>query len=458
VTDARIVGPFALAEVIGEGKCTGLYRAIRVDGARSPRQVAIRAALDPGDQTATDRVHREYEILRVLDDPRIPKVYGHYPELGAMAMGFVDGVTLADIIHASTRDWIALEPATALDIGIEIAHALRHAHSVRFGTGSRIVHGHLGPQRIRLQPSGEVMLVGLGAASRGRHPAYTAPEVARGARPTRASDQWSLGATLMEMLLGERLYTGRSAANEAAEEGNTHHWMDRLDRHHPAVSLALRTMLAPRPEDRFSSEPEMLKALLTASRRIGGTVHRRHMVAQTLLHADKLDAMRPARPPVTPLPLPSFLGDRDPEVLDAHTPNPDSEVWTMSNDTDTDAGTAAPPPPEPQVQFEVGLDPDPPAGKVDIPIDGQAIEPTPTPAVQPTAKRTEDTEVTAALSTPSATEPTDDLEATAPIAITDPQASSAPEPTAAYLPSEIIGMVAGAAMIGLGIWYCLKVL
>ena len=455
MSTVRTVGPFALAEVIGEGKRTGLYRAVRVDGARSPRQVAIRAALDPTDPTAADRIHREYEILRVLDDPRIPQAYGHYPEAAALAMGFVDGITLADIIIAASRDWVTLEPATALDIAIEVAHALRHAHAVRFGTGSRIVHGHLGPQRIRLEPTGAVVLVGVGAASRGRHPAYCAPEVASGGLPTRASDQWSLGATLTEMLLGERLYSGRQAPEDAAKSGEVRLWLDRLDRRHPEVSPAVRKMLAKHPDDRFQSEPEMLKALLSASRRMGGTVHRRHLVAQVLIHADKLDAMRPDRPPVTPLPLPQTLGPRAPEVMEGHAPHPEHEVWSMTDDTrdapppvESEPEADGPPAPTP---VEVSMDLDPPPQAIDIPIDG------PDEVVA-----TEATELIADESDQPPAEPqvasNPDMEATAPLFDPNEEADHGPEPTAPFLPSEVIGMVAGVAMIGLGIWYCLKVL
>jgi serine/threonine protein kinase len=393
-------------------------------------------------------VLREYEVLRVLDDPRIPRVYGHYPDLSAMAMGFVDGITLADIIHAASQDWISLEPATALDIAIEAAHALRHAHSMRFGTGSRIVHGHLGPQRIRLDPTGSVVLVGLGAAPHGRHPAYTAPEIARGALPTRAADQWSLGATLTEMILGERLYTGRRSPEDAAEEGDVRPWMDRVDRGHPEIGPALRKMLAKHPDDRFQSEPEMLKALLSASRRVGGTVHRRHLVAQVLIHSDKLDAMRPPRPPVTPLPLPPSLGARAPEVIADHAPHPEPEVWSMTDDTpDTPVPEASTP-----IEVTLDLDLDPPAGTMDIPIDGPELPPEP-----PQPSTPEPSPAPASEAAPPDSE-RPDLDPTAPLVSADPLSQSAPEPTAAFLPSEIIGMVAGAAMIGLGIWYCLRVL
>lgn len=476
------MGPFALAEVIGEGKRTGLYRAVRVDGTRSPRQVAIRAALDPSDPTAADRVHREYEILRVLDDPRIPKAYGHYPESAAMAMGFVDGITLADIIIAASRDWVTLEPATALDIAIEVAHALRHAHAVRFGTGSRIVHGHLGPQRIRLEPTGAVVLVGIGAATRGRHPAYCAPEVAAGGLPTRISDQWSLGATLLEMLLGERLYAGRRDPDEAAKDGDVRLWLDRLDRKHPEVSPAVRKMLARHPDDRFHSEPEMLKALLSASRRMGGTVHRRHLVAQVLIHADKLEAMRPDRPPVTPLPLPHTLGPRAPEVMEGHAPHPEPEVWSMTDETrdappPVESDPDAAPPAEP-TPVEVSMELDSPPMSLDIPIDGPdeavATEPTELIADEPEITASEP-EVTASepevpadepevpvMATPPTSEPAvatnPDNEPTAPLFDPDEEADHGPEPTAPFLPSEVVGMVAGVAMIALGIWYCLKVL
>jgi len=418
-----------------------MYRAIRVDGTRPPRQVAIRAALDPADSTAAARVQREYEVLRVLDDPRVPRVYGHYPEAAAMAMGFVDGVTLADIIHASTKDWVALEPATSLDIVIEVAHALRHAHSVRFGAGSRIVHGHLGPQRIRLEPTGNVVVVGLGAASRGRHPAYTAPEIARGGMPLRESDQWSLGATLVEMLLGERLYTGRSSQEEAARAGDVHPWLSRVERSHAQIAPVLRKMLACSADARFRSEPEMLKALLEASRRMGGTVHRRHLVAQVSIHADKLHAMRPSRPPV--LPLPNDRGTQLPEVQPGHSPTTvpqEPEVPEMSQDT---------PPPAELPPMPAGPDLDEPASVVDIPISAPDDDfhpelPSPEPETKAAPGPT--------FSEDSALDP--ELEPTAPVL----PPNRGPEPTAAFLPSEIAGMVGGIAMLGLAIWYCLKVL
>jgi len=403
--------------------------------------------MDPGDHTASDRVQREYEVLRVLDDPRIPRVYGIYVNEAAMAMAFADGITLADIIHAAAQEWVVLEPATALDIAIEVAHALRHAHSVKFGAGSRIVHGHLGPQRIRLQPSGGIVVVGLGAAARGRHPAYTPPEVAMGGMPTRASDQWALGATVVQMLLGERLYAGRRSPEDAAREGNVAPWTQRIERQYPELGGAIRKMLAPAPQARFQSEPEMLKALLTASRRMGGTVHRRHLVAQVSIHADKLHAMRPPRPPILPLPLPPNLGPADPEVQHGHAPTPVlAEEFKMSTDNPTPAA------PQP-VQVNLSLDLDPPATAIDIPIVAD---------VEETDPASKDSAWSSSSSVASQVAPADEpeLEPTEPRIEPhrDRLSPPAPEPTAAYLPSEVIGLISGLAMIALGIWYCTTVL
>ena len=204
MNSTRRIGPFLLAETLGEGRGTILYRAVRPHGSRPPHEVCLRLARDPRDTITTSRIRAEYETLRAMDDPRIPKAYGHYAEEGALAMSYFTGATLADALQARSDGLVQIAVSTAIDIVIEVAHGLRHGHSIIGPQGSRIIHGHLGPQRIRLTPQGDIVIVGFGAHTKGRHPAYTAPEVALGSEPTPLSDQWTLGAILVEMVLGER--------------------------------------------------------------------------------------------------------------------------------------------------------------------------------------------------------------------------------------------------------------
>ena len=176
VNHARRIGPFVLAEMLGEGRGTILYRAVRPEGARPPHEVCMRIARDPTDAITTARIRHEYEILRSMDNPRIPKAYGHYAEEGALAMSYFSGATLADALQA-TRDGLTnLAVSTALDIVIEVAHGLHHGHSTFGPDGNRIVHGHIGPQRIRLTPGGEIVVVGFGAHTKGRHPPTPHPK------------------------------------------------------------------------------------------------------------------------------------------------------------------------------------------------------------------------------------------------------------------------------------------
>jgi serine/threonine protein kinase len=108
------------------------------------------------------------------------------------------------------RDY-CLEPATALWITRQIAEALAVLHHAGF------VHGDVKPDNIRILAEGNAMLLDLGFAHRRGENAsfleqgyvlgtvnYLAPEQS-GSNPTdnQASDLFSLGVTLFEMLTGQ---------------------------------------------------------------------------------------------------------------------------------------------------------------------------------------------------------------------------------------------------------------
>src|SRR5262249_7588348 len=108
------------------------------------------------------------------------------------------------------RDY-RLEPATALWITRQVAQALAALHHAGF------VHGDVKPDNVRILTEGNAMLLDLGFAHRPGENAplleqgfvlgtvnYLAPELT-GPRPTdnQASDLFSLGVTLFEMLTGQ---------------------------------------------------------------------------------------------------------------------------------------------------------------------------------------------------------------------------------------------------------------
>jgi len=280
VSQARRIGPFALAEVMGHGHGTVLYRATRAEGSRPPKEVCIRLARDPLDTTVAAAIRHEYNILRAMDNPRIPKAYGHYSDESAVAMSHFEGVPLQSVLEAQKTGSVDIAAGTAIDIVVEVAHALRHASSVIDSNGNRIVHGHLTPSQIRLSPDGNVMVVGFGTVPAEAQLAYMAPEVSRGERATPQSDQWSLASILIELITSDALYTHVGDPRDASAVGDVHHWILQAVELHPELEVALKTMLSFNPSDRFVYGHELLKTLLAAGRQIGGTVNRRSLLTQ----------------------------------------------------------------------------------------------------------------------------------------------------------------------------------
>ena len=123
------VGPFDLIERIASGRRTSLYHAVRPDSSRPPNAAAVRMADDLEDADAVGQIEREYAVLRALSDARFPEVIGHYAVQAALAVAWIEGVTLTDVVQARADGLVELNPATALDILTELSAGLRHAHS-----------------------------------------------------------------------------------------------------------------------------------------------------------------------------------------------------------------------------------------------------------------------------------------------------------------------------------------
>ncbi len=279
---ARRIGPFALAELISQGPDSALYKAVRSGERHNPKEVCMRVAKNPLDNVVSLAIQNEYSVLKAMDNQRIPSVFGYFPEDVAIATSFIGGVNLSEILQAQREGLVRIAAGTAIDIAVEVAHALRHASNVIDSTGNRIVHGHLTPSDIHLRPDGNVVVTGFGANPSSSVLAYVAPEIMRGEMSSPQSDQWSLASMLIELISGEALYTDAGDIQGAARTGDIGHWLRMAIQAQPELEVALTTMLALDPEKRFARGHQLLKALLAAGRLIGGTVSRRSLVNQIL--------------------------------------------------------------------------------------------------------------------------------------------------------------------------------
>lgn len=164
------------------------------------------------DRRFLDLFLAEVKVTAQLSHPNIVQIL----ELGEdehgwfVRMEYVDGGDLRSIAR--------LAPGLAARVGSQAAAALAYAHGARDrqGRALHVVHRDVSPHNILLSRAGQVKLCDFGVARAvegvpGKI-AYAAPEVAEGAPATPASDQFSLGVVLWELLTGRRLFKGPSDA------------------------------------------------------------------------------------------------------------------------------------------------------------------------------------------------------------------------------------------------------
>ncbi|HET8762739.1 MAG TPA: protein kinase, partial [Gemmatimonadales bacterium] len=180
-----------------------------------------------------------------------------------IAMACYDGETLKERLRRGP-----LPPAEALDIAIQLARGLGAAHA------RSIVHRDVKPGNIMLTTDGTVRLLDFGVAkvadvsltSPGATPgtiAYMSPEQARGEPVGAATDLWSLGVVLYEMLAGVRPFRGGN--DRTVIQAILHDEPDLasgpLREAAPDTRRIIGRLLQKSPRDRFRDARELLEAL-----------------------------------------------------------------------------------------------------------------------------------------------------------------------------------------------------
>lgn len=158
------------------------------------------------------RFQREAQICAKLKNPHIVDVFtmGEKESFTYMAMEFVEGFSLKDLLDREK----ALSPAISFEITRQVLLALQFAHQ------HGIIHRDIKPGNILIDIYGDVRLTDFGLAYLGEEnsltqqgailgtPAYMSPEQITGETLTQASDFFSLGVTLFEMLTGNKAFAG----------------------------------------------------------------------------------------------------------------------------------------------------------------------------------------------------------------------------------------------------------
>jgi serine/threonine protein kinase len=174
------------------------------------KQIRRHLSADPG---AVRRFHREAQVSARLSHPGIPVLYDFGSASGELfiIMEHVDGITIADLLDEV--DPVPVPWAAAITAQVCAVLAAAHARL--------LVHRDIKPSNVMICPDGSVKVLDFGLAAaltKGEFsqitrtgetpgtPFYMAPEVAAGRQATPASDLYSTGCLLYELLTGQVVF------------------------------------------------------------------------------------------------------------------------------------------------------------------------------------------------------------------------------------------------------------
>jgi len=263
----KTLGKYEVLEHIGHGGMSEVYKG---QHAQLDRMVAVKV-LHPflaGEEGFVTRFKREARIVATLRHPNIMQVYdfdyNDALDIYYMVMEYIDGPTL------KTRMSEGLLPQEeAVRIGIAIADALDYAHQ------RGMVHRDVKPANIMFMQDGQPVLTDFGIAkmltlsgltasgAMVGTPAYMAPEVGMGRQGTAASDIYSLGVVLYQMLTAQLPFESDSPMGMVMQHINdTPPPLARFAKSVPQdLEAVILKAMAKTPEERFGRAAEMAAAL-----------------------------------------------------------------------------------------------------------------------------------------------------------------------------------------------------
>jgi serine/threonine-protein kinase len=279
LTPGTRLGPYEITARIGAGGMGEVYKArdTRLGRSVALKVLSARVSSDPAFRM---RFEREAHAIAALNHPHICTLYdvGHEGGIDYLVMEYLGGETLE-----ARLDQGPVPIERAVDIAADVASALEKAH--REG----IIHRDLKPANLMFTDEGQIKILDLGLAKRPNEGStsptasnvttlspgvltngiilgtvgYMSPEQAAGEPAQPASDQFSFGVIVYEMLTGRRAFQRETPVETLAailrEEAPP------IADLNPHVPAALRSIvercLAKDPAERFSTTAELVSRL-----------------------------------------------------------------------------------------------------------------------------------------------------------------------------------------------------
>lgn len=282
VTQNARMGPFEVIERLGRGGFTEVLLAKDLRHKSYGTLVAIkrlRRGLIQRDPVFLESLLYEAELGMLVNNPHVVRVDCVFEADGepALVMEYVEGYTLDHLMKLA--DGRGLPPEVAAEIIRQLCEGLAAIHEANDADGVPLctVHQDIKPANVLMTRGGLVKVLdfNLARSQRGDRPplwvrqgtpGYRSPEQARGEwLLTPASDLYSVGVVLYELLTGKRLFDGvaRNPERLLARQQQVSLTMEivALRMAPPGLDTILQRLLAFEPERRFRSATELVETL-----------------------------------------------------------------------------------------------------------------------------------------------------------------------------------------------------
>jgi len=199
---------YRIIHEIGVGGMAVVYKAVQKSLDRTVAIKELTLSDRSSDPSLTERFRREARAAAALHHPNITTIHDFWEKdnRAYIVMEYVDGPELKNLMESMGE----IDPFTSALIAIEICKALSYAHN------KGMIHRDIKPGNVMLSVQGDVKLTDFGIVylagasdlTQPGHmlgtPAYMSPEQIEGGKIGPASDIFSLGVLLYEMVSGDK--------------------------------------------------------------------------------------------------------------------------------------------------------------------------------------------------------------------------------------------------------------
>ncbi|MEW5738892.1 MAG: serine/threonine-protein kinase [Myxococcota bacterium] len=212
---SRLFGKYLVRSRVGLGGMAEVFLAEAVDAHGDQVQVALKL-MRP--EVPEEKIADEVDLMGLLSHPNLVRMLEHGRAFNRhfIALEFLIGGDLRQVMEAHRRAMSGFPANMGVHVVIEVLRGLAYLHTATTKTGTplNLIHSDVNPSNVFFSGQGAVKLGDFGVASSAQLDlgpgegvaagklSYLAPEQTRGERGSVASDLWSVGVMLHEMVVG----------------------------------------------------------------------------------------------------------------------------------------------------------------------------------------------------------------------------------------------------------------